>query len=366
MTAVMGVGGGEARVPAAIGISIVLHLGVMVGYLFLERRGPKVQEQVISDVQLLLEERAEEAPAVRKAPPPSMSDFLRMALPSAPRPRIPMQVDAPEVERRPMDIPQPKLEDRGRMQALQKMEALDLSRRRTDAALAQAAQPLVERRAVSALDALPKLEEVGTRQAAPKALQLAALAEERRGRIGPQGLGDLSAAVERRQAPKAAGPLLPEAVGRAGAPSALDRLAGLLPEKSSALRGRVMEAPAKKAFEDIAPAAERPKPAAPVEVKRKSVEIEGPLSARKVTGYSLPPFPAWAREMGLIEADVAIRFYVSPDGRVVEDRMRVERTSGYGRLDRLAMEHLKRWRFEARLSLDGDEWGVITFRFLLE
>jgi TonB family protein len=47
--------------------------------------------------------------------------------------------------------------------------------------------------------------------------------------------------------------------------------------------------------------------------------------------------------------------------------MRVERTSGYGRLDRLAMDHLKKWRFDPlRLDDPRTEWGVITFRFILE
>ena len=45
--------------------------------------------------------------------------------------------------------------------------------------------------------------------------------------------------------------------------------------------------------------------------------------------------------------------------------MRVERTSGYGRLDRLSMDCLRNWRF-IPIGSDEKQWGVITFRFLLE
>ncbi|TPW19139.1 MAG: hypothetical protein FD126_2989, partial [Elusimicrobia bacterium] len=100
-------------------------------------------------------------------------------------------------------------------------------------------------------------------------------------------------------------------------------------------------------------------------VKKNAVEIEGPLSNRRVVARSLPQFPDWAREMGLVEAEVAIKFYVTPEGAVVGDSLRVERTSGYGRLDRLAMDHLKVWKFQPK-AISGNEWGVITFRFLLE
>ena len=58
--------------------------------------------------------------------------------------------------------------------------------------------------------------------------------------------------------------------------------------------------------------------------------------------------------------------YTDASGAVLEDRLRVERTSGYGRLDRLAVDHLKLWKFEPVGGDGRNEWGVITFRFILE
>ena len=73
----------------------------------------------------------------------------------------------------------------------------------------------------------------------------------------------------------------------------------------------------------------------------------------------------WAKEQGVVESAVSIRFTVDPAGKVLET-MRVERTSGFGRMDRLAMEHLKLWRFAPVSASEGNQWGIITFRFLLE
>ncbi|GAI25413.1 unnamed protein product, partial [marine sediment metagenome] len=39
---------------------------------------------------------------------------------------------------------------------------------------------------------------------------------------------------------------------------------------------------------------------------------------------------------------------------------------GYSKLDRLAMEAIKRWVFEPLETNGGDQWGIITFRYLLK
>ena len=59
-----------------------------------------------------------------------------------------------------------------------------------------------------------------------------------------------------------------------------------------------------------------------------------------------------------------LRLKRGPEGLVLSG-MRVESTSGYGRIDRLAMESLKKWRF---ISLEGTgtQWGVIFFRFVMD
>ena len=99
--------------------------------------------------------------------------------------------------------------------------------------------------------------------------------------------------------------------------------------------------------------------------QKKGVEIEGPLADRKVLHYEVPEFPDWARKQGVIEASVAIRFWVNKEGSVLGDTLRVEHTSGYGRLDRLTMDSLKKWKFLPLMS-DERQWGVITFRFIME
>jgi len=129
------------------------------------------------------------------------------------------------------------------------------------------------------------------------------------------------------------------------------------PKKPDAFKAAAKPLPTRRPAAAIATAAPE---------KKKAVTLEGPLSNRKIVSHSIPPFPARAREQGVIEAEVQIRFYVGPTGNVIEGRMSVERPSGYGYMDRLAMDHLKRWRFEP-LPLGGrDEWGLITFRFELE
>ena len=77
----------------------------------------------------------------------------------------------------------------------------------------------------------------------------------------------------------------------------------------------------------------------------------------------MPVYPDWARAQN-IEADVVVRFYVSCDGKV-RDKLYLERTSGYSKLDKLVMEALKKWVFEPVKS-GGDQWGVVTVRYLLE
>jgi len=98
--------------------------------------------------------------------------------------------------------------------------------------------------------------------------------------------------------------------------------------------------------------------------RKKSVEISGPVVGRKIVASYLPAYPDWARAQH-IEADVVIRFYVSPQGNVRE-KLYLERTSGYSKLDQLAMEAIKKWIFEPLETTGGDQWGIITFRYLLK
>lgn len=284
-----------------------------------------------------------------------------MALPIIPRPAElqRLEVKVPEVKRALMKEPE-KLKDMGRRKVSEKIDALDLGARRVEAAKIEEAFPT--RRAAAALAELPRLEEVGTRKVRnlPSAL---ALEESRREAVTQQRLEQVLGPARRVPSTMA---VLREATpperARLG-----DKMPALLPAPERLiLRPQAEEAPIPKPR--VVPAAPPPEPrrqAAVQEASRqKSVEIEGPLAERKIVAYELPTFPSWAQEQGILEAAVSIRFWVSPEGTVIPG-MRVETTSGYGRLDRLAMESLKKWRFEV-LAAQEKQWGVITFRFVME
>ncbi|TPW20126.1 MAG: hypothetical protein FD126_2006, partial [Elusimicrobia bacterium] len=106
------------RVPAALGLSIGLHAAGMAFFLRVSAAPPVVPLQSIENVDLLVEEQEEQKkaePVRPKAPPPSMKDFLRLALPSVPK-AMPRMIDAqvPVEDRRLVDMT-PKLDDRGRI-----------------------------------------------------------------------------------------------------------------------------------------------------------------------------------------------------------------------------------------------------------
>ncbi|MFH1859791.1 MAG: TonB family protein [bacterium] len=119
---------------------------------------------------------------------------------------------------------------------------------------------------------------------------------------------------------------------------------------------------------------EEPKEAQPIEDKLKSLKKEGastmtiigPLSKRPKIRAPRPEYPSWAEKKG-IESQVVIYFTVTPDGMVNPDAY-VDLTSGYTQLDQLALQTLRGWRF-APLSMDAeqkDQWGKVTFRFVLQ
>lgn len=95
----------------------------------------------------------------------------------------------------------------------------------------------------------------------------------------------------------------------------------------------------------------------------KGPSIEGPLSNRTVSCRVIPDYPAWAEEQGIMGA-VRIYFMVTQEG-LVRSTVRVERTSGYPELDRLAIDALRQWRFSPIASDNNQQWGVITFTFSL-
>jgi TonB family protein len=331
----------QARLPVSLSASLILHAGGLGLYLQLARLAPKTTTKVISDVDLLIQVKklAPAQPAKRLAAP-TMKDFLKMALPAIPK-AAPRQMEAklPDIKR-PL-MPTQKLEDRGRRAELAKVESLDLSKRRVDATRIESK---LESRKTAALAALPRLEEVGSRRVRnlPAAI---ALEERRQEAVALQTIRKMDVAPSRRSAGPAE--VLREAEPAAPMSKLGAKLSSMLPSAGEriVLAPRAAEpTPMAKKLESSAPVLQRRAAEARTETK-KGVEIEGPIANRAVVGYDIPPFPAWAKQQGIIEAAVAIRFWVDPRGSVLPE-LRVERTSGYPRLDRLAMDSLRNWKFE--------------------
>lgn len=351
--------------PVSVLTSLALHAGALGFYLHLSQMGRTRATRTIGNVDLLIQVRKPAAiprPAEKAPTPPSTWNFLKMALPAVPKIELKrLEVKVPEASRKLLDA-QPKLEEKLRKDMGPKLETLDLSQKRVEMAKIE---ERVESRKAAALAALPRLEEVGMRRVRnlPQAL---ALEEKRQEAAALQTLEKLTPDLDHRRLSPAA-ELLKEAAPDER--SALSRrIASMLPADSQRLdlRAEIRPAPEsirKKLESVVAPPLER-REAEVQQERKKGVEIEGPLADRKVASFELPEFPAWAREQGILEAAVAIRFYVSPEGEVLPS-LRVERTSGYGRLDRLALESLKKWKF-VPLTVQERQWGIITFRFILE
>ena len=94
--------------------------------------------------------------------------------------------------------------------------------------------------------------------------------------------------------------------------------------------------------------------------KKKRTAIAGPAARRRILFQPKPP------KLERLESttEIVLKFWVLPDGtvgRVIPTR----KASAY--LEGLASNHLKRWRFSPLPPGAGDkeQWGEITFRFLL-
>ncbi|MBI4371817.1 MAG: energy transducer TonB [Elusimicrobia bacterium] len=350
------------RLPGWAAASLALHAGLLAAFGFLARQTPARARQVaVGGVEILIRAPAPRASAGAAPKPLSTFDFLKLALPSAARATAPAALDAKiPAPRRAAPVAMPKLEELVRRD-LPKLEALDLSRERAVSAAALKTRVEIRRRAAATLAALPRLEDVGRRRVRdlPQALTLE---ERRQEAVSLQGLGDAVPKPPGRREALAAAEALKDAAPASPEPPRRG-LAAILPRRDADLSYRAAPAPA---FAPLAaaPKLERRQAAAVDASKPKGVEIAGPLAGRRVVASVVPPFPAWARAQGVLEAAVAIRFSVDPSGAVLPE-MSVERTSGSGRLDRLAMDALQGWRFEP-LGGVGAQWGVITFRFLLE
>jgi TonB family protein len=353
----------SAKLPTTVVISLGLHGGALVAFGLMMHATPKERAQVVSGV-ILLSEAPKPRPGVAAPKPPPLStfDFLKLALPTAPHTAAPAQLSIKLQEHKIALAAAPKLEDRAQ-KALPKLQALDLGEHPTEAAKLDV-KIENRRQAAQTLAALPRLEDVGRKRIKnlPQAL---VLEDQRREAVAQAGLPDVALKPSSRHQAMAAAAALQEAAPPERA--AEKKFASLLPDRPLLMEAHPQPAMAAK-LEKIAaapPKLERRSAAvADASKTAKGVEIEGPLADRRIAAYSVPTFPAWARDQGILEADVGIRFTVDEDGNVMPG-MRVEHSSGYGRLDKLAMESLKNWTFAPKPGA-GVQWGVITFKFVLE
>lgn len=366
----------QERVSRSAAFSVAVHGGLLGAYLLYRALNPAESGLIITDVDFV--DLA--APAAPAAPPPAMAaprgvaDFLRMALPtlrpSGPR-EAPRELEAPREPR--LESATPALVDRG---GLRRGPAIDVSARapaRSGPALGELAAAGAERRAaeIAAPAAGPaiELEAVGRRGARAPApairlesggagprlqdLPLAAAAAPRAGASAPSQVREAGIRLEGGGAPaRRPGGALPVGYARGGGLS--------LAERPSARRGGGLAAPAPP---PPSPGAKAPAEAAPS--RKGGIEISGPLAGRGLLSARMPAYPDWAQERG-VEADVLIRFFVGPDGRVLE-RMIVERTSGHKELDARCLEALARMLFAPLpAGRTEDQWGIVTFRFRLK
>jgi TonB family protein len=352
-----------ARMPGSAVTSLILHCAVLGLWLYTMQNAAKHTNSVITGVDIITVKKAVtnmQKPQTEARKAATTFDFLKMALPTVPHVVKPQmaQIKLPDAHK-PLQVQAPKLSDRGRLAEAPKLN-MDVDRDHSlDAAKIEARIPT---RKLSAMANAPKLEDIGRRRVAnlPAAL---ALEERRQEASALQGMDALKNVSERRSAVTQAA-AIQDAAPAAGRGSFSNKIASLLPEQTLDQRQAVMPQPVIKGTVEPAVRETRRAQAVQHSEPKKGIEIEGPLADRKVVNYEIPEFPQWAKDQGVLEASVAIRFWVDKAG-VVLPNMRVENTSGYGRLDRLAMDSLSKWKFAPLIS-EEKQWGVITFRFLLE
>jgi len=352
---------------SAIG-AILFHGLIFFAYLNFVLLRPETRNIVISNVDLLLQEKEAQVP---KTPVHRTLDFLKLALPKIPRmeavraPVMPaIDIKTPEARRKNFELPQALRERTGRAQA---RERLDMDTAKRAATAMSADLGIKAERSAVALAPKIELEEVGMKKAPalPDNLKF----DENARSFTPQTMQELNIAVDRAKKVSTLPQGLSERQGGADTLRENVRIAPAMPERLAEARSAPAEGAVQglRARPVISPAALGGLKSASMKQAEepRKVEIEGPLSRRKVLKYYVPVFPPWARERGLLEASVAIKFYVDNAGRVL-DNASVETTSGYGALDRVALDAIRKWRFEPLSGAVSRQWGIITFRFVTD
>ncbi len=107
-----------------------------------------------------------------------------------------------------------------------------------------------------------------------------------------------------------------------------------------------------------------PKVEAPVS-RGTNFTVAGPVSQREITRKLVPRYPKWALERR-VSGTVVVRIWVQPNGQV-KGAPTVESSSGYPNLDQVVVDALRGWEFAALGPgvKTEDQWGVVTFKFVL-
>lgn len=371
------------RVQRSAAVSMTLH-GILFGlYLMLNAVKPEQADLILTEVDFV-DKAALSEPAPAAAPgPKSVKDFLKMALPVLKAPSEPQEgpQDLPAFKEA---APLPKLPDvkllvdksgpLNRSASIQLKDA-ELPRSVSGTLSEVAAKP--NPRAEIQLGEIenPKaisLEAVGRRASSAPSGAIRIDAAKTLARSGgfkdiagpsgvPSGGAQAQAAPSGIQLKEDGAPARRGSAGGGSFSFGMPAKSGIsLSERPVARGGGGLSA--------IPAARPRDEPKlTPAEVARAkgALDISGPLAGRKLIRARSPGYPDWAKEKG-IEAEVLIRFFVAPDGTVL-DRMILERTSGYPELDRLSMETLKNLLFVALpKGQQEDQWGIVTFRFRLK
>ncbi|MBI5743020.1 MAG: TonB family protein [Elusimicrobia bacterium] len=357
--------GNSRSVNYSIVASVSFHALLFFLYFHFVLSAPETRNIVLSNVDLIMQEK--EQAKVKENKPLS---FLKLALPAIPKiaapeaPRLPtLDIKTPDRHRAAMDLPKTLSERSGRVTQAQKLE-MDAGGR-VSTSIKDAGLDIKADRSAQAMAPRIELEEVGIKKAPslPQGLKF----EDAGPAVRPQTMQELNLAVDNARRAASAPQALSE---RQGSVTAVrqTQLAAAAPQRLTEARSAAApvarrEAPAisAAAFSTRHNESLRGAEAAPAQ----RMEITGPISKRKVLRYYVPPFPDWARDRGILEAAVSVKFYVDNSGRVL-DNAAVERTSGYGALDRLAADAIKRWTFEPLTGPAAKQWGVITFRFLAD
>jgi len=111
----------------------------------------------------------------------------------------------------------------------------------------------------------------------------------------------------------------------------------------------------------VAPPSPAPAPPAPPAPPR----IELPSSDAAYLNNPKPGYPAISKRMGE-QGRVVLRVLIGPDG--VPQKVEINKSSGFDRLDRQAQESVMRWRFVPgkRNGVPEAMWNLVPINFVLE